>query len=325
MNELRLSLIIPFFNEGEQVRYTLNRVYEVLDEANIACEIIAVDDGSSDDTAEVLNAYCKDNSHRRIHPHYFARNFGKESAMLAGLQMAKGDCVVIIDGDLQHPPELIPEMWKKWKEDGFKIVNAVKQYRGEEHPFYKACANIYYKLFQRMTQLNMQGQSDFKLLDREVVDTLLNFPERNRFFRGLVAWAGYRSCELPFRVEEREHGESKWTGLKLLTYSVRTTVAYTSAPLYWILVGSLVVLILSALLGLQTLYNYFAGNAVSGFTTVILIVLILGSFQLLCVGIVAAYISEVYHEVKARPPFIKTKAEHKSRAHSFKDHQNHEQ
>ena len=223
--------------------------------------------------------------------------------MMAGLENAGGDCVVVMDCDLQHPPETIVEMHHLWQQ-GYEVVEGVKRSRGKESIFHKLSAGLFYKMISKAVKIDMSRASDFKLLDRRAVEALLQMPERNAFFRALSSWIGFRSTTVEFDVREREIGESKWSTKALIKYAVSNIVSFSAAPMKLLLFTGIFGLLLSVILGIQTLVNYFSGHAVEGFTTVILLILIMGSFILLGLGVIGYYISKIYEEVKCRPRYI---------------------
>ena len=264
-------------------------------------EVVCVDDGSTDATNQVLHDLARQDA--RVVPVTLSRNFGKEGALSAGLEIARGDAVILMDADLQHPPEVIPSLLDKWDE-GFDVVNAVKADRGRESLAYRACAAMFYRLMGSSMRERMDGQSDFKLLDRQVVDAVLACEERNRFFRGLVAWLGFRVAEVPFTVAERAGGTTSWGLMGLVRYSVKSLIAFSSAPLLSIAWVGFLTMGAAALLALQTFYNWWTGAALDGFTTVILAVLIMGGAILLCQGVISLYLAVIYDELKGRPLFV---------------------
>ena len=296
-----VSIVLPIFNEAEVVERSVAEVVGLMSGTGRSFEIVCVDDGSSDDTPTILGAMSA--ADPRLVPVRFSRNFGKEAAMAAGLEVARGRAVVILDADLQHPPGLIPEMLQRWDE-GFEVVDAVKTERGEESLLYKAAASIFNRLMGGAIGGDLRGASDFKLLDRQVVDTLLECPERNRFFRGLVAWAGFRVAQVRFEVAERAAGHSKMGTLSLIASSLRNLVAFSAVPLRMVSWIGFITVVAGAILALQTLYVYLSGSAVSGFTTVILVILWLSGLILASVGVVGFYLSNMYEEQKARPIFV---------------------
>ncbi len=296
-----LSVVLPAYNEEKMIEKAGTVIGQILEEQKIPYEIVFVDDGSKDGTwSEIERTAQKDPHIAGVH---FSRNFGKESAMLAGLANTKGDCCVVMDCDLQHPPETVVEMYRLW-EQGYEVVEGVKHSRGKESLAHKASAGMFYKLISKAVGIDMSRASDFKLLDRKAVDALLDMPERNAFFRALSAWIGYKTTSVEFDVREREEGESKWSTKSLIRYAITNIVSFSSAPMQFVTGAGVFVFLLAVILGIQTLIHYFTGNAVEGFTTVILLLLLIGSILMISLGIIGYYISKIYEEVKGRPRYL---------------------
>ncbi len=299
-----LSVVIPAYNEEQMLNKTVRVLTELLASEKISCELIFVDDGSKDHTWEkICEAHAENECVRGIH---FSRNFGKEAAIVAGLAEAKGDCVAVMDCDLQHPPATLVELYRKW-EEGYEVVEGVKRTRGKESVTHKAATGLFYKIMSSAVNIDMSHASDFKLLDRRAVDSLLEMPERNAFFRAMSAWIGFEQAQVEFDVQEREAGESKWSTRKLISYAIRNIVGYSTAPMQIVTAAGVVVLILAIVLGIQTLVRYFTGHAVEGFTTVILLILLIGSIIMISLGIIGYYIARIYEETKGRPKYIVSK------------------
>lgn len=296
-----LSVVLPAYNEEKMIKKAASVIGSILQKEKIAYELVFVDDGSTDHTWQEIELTGETDEH--VNGLHFSRNFGKESAMMAGLANATGDCVVVMDCDLQHPPETIVEMYHLWQQ-GYEVVEGVKRSRGKESIFHKLSAGLFYKMISKAVKIDMSRASDFKLLDRRAVEALLQMPERNAFFRALSSWIGFRSATVEFDVREREIGESKWSTKALIKYAVSNIVSFSAAPMKLLLFTGIFGLLLSVILGIQTLVNYFSGHAVEGFTTVILLILIMGSFILLGLGVIGYYISKIYEEVKCRPRYI---------------------
>ncbi len=296
-----LSVILPAYNEEKMIEKAGTVIGRILEEQKIPYEIVFVDDGSKDRTWSEIDRTAVNNPH--IAGVHFSRNFGKESAMLAGLANAKGDCCVVMDCDLQHPPETVVEMYRLW-EQGYEVVEGVKHSRGKESLAHKASAGMFYKLISKAVGIDMSRASDFKLLDRKAVDALLEMPERNAFFRALSAWIGYKTTSVEFDVREREEGVSKWSTKSLIRYAITNIVSFSSAPMQFVTGAGVFVFLLAVILGIQTLVHYFTGNAVAGFTTVILLLLLIGSILMISLGIIGYYISKIYEEVKGRPRYL---------------------
>ena len=300
---MKLSLLIPFYNEEEQLRETLAAVRPVLARHSDDYEIIAVDDGSEDRTWALLSEEAAADPH--LHAIRFSRNFGKEAAICAAMEHVDGDAAILMDGDLQHPPRYIPEMIRLWQEEGYDVVEGVKISRGQESKIYRWVASLFYKSFTRLSGVDMDNASDFKLLDRQVVDAWNALGEHNTFFRGLSAWLGFKRCELPFKVDPREHGKSKWSLAGLWRLSMNALTSFSSVPLSFITGIGLLFLLLALVIGIITLVRYFTGTAMEGFTTVILLNLIVGGATMISLGLIGIYISRIYDEVKGRPRYLK--------------------
>ena len=296
-----LSVILPSYNEEKMIAVATRRMAEVLGGAGIAYELLFVDDGSKDGTWQEIQRCSEEDPH--VVGVHFSRNFGKESAMFAGLETAKGDCVVVIDCDLQHPPEKIVEMYRLW-EEGYEVVEGIKEDRGEESGLHRFAANSFYGIISRATGMDMASSSDFKLLDRKVVDTLNSLPERNVFFRALSFWVGYRKAEVSYRVQERTAGESKWSTKSLIKYAITNITSFSSVPLHMVTVMGVVTLIVAVVFGVISLVQKIMGIAQPGFTTVILLLLLIGSFLMISLGIIGYYLARIYDEIKGRPRYI---------------------
>jgi len=300
-----LSVVLPMYNEEGMIDRVLSAVSEQLEASGLGFEFVCVDDGSTDRTGTLLDEVAAHDP--RVVPVHFSRNFGKEAALYAGLATASGDAVLFMDADLQHPPQLIPKMLDKWRE-GFEVVDAVKANRGREGLWYKLAARVFYAIVGTPGGRKLRDSSDFKLLDRQVVDAVLACPERHRFFRGLVAWVGFRVARVPFEVQSRAAGETSWGLRGLVAYSLRNIVAFSSAPLRLVAWLGFITVALDALLAVQTFWNWWRGVAVDGFTTVILTVGLLCGLILLSLGVVAIYVAQLYDEQKGRPLYIVRKS-----------------
>ena len=299
-----LSIVLPAYNEEQNIANTAAVLKNCLESAGIEYELVFISDGSKDDTfKEIQKAAAADS---RIKGAEFSRNFGKEAGIFAGLELTEGDAVIVMDCDLQHPPQVIPEMWEKWQQ-GAEIVEGIKRSRGAESLGYKLSAGLFYKIMSKLIKMDMNSSSDFKLLDRKVVRVLLELPERNTFFRALTFWAGFQTETVEYEVQERQFGESKWSFWSLMRYAIANATSFSTLPLQMVTVMGVVSILFSVILAIQTLIKYLFGNAVEGFTTVILLILIIGGFIMLSMGVIGHYISRIYEEVKGRPKYIISK------------------
>ena len=296
-----LSVILPSYNEEGNIANTAKVLSETLTNAEIEYELIFVSDGSTDGTYEAIIEESKKNS--KIKGLEFSRNFGKEASIFAGLSVACGDACIVMDCDLQHPADIVPKMYKLW-EEGYEIVEGVKSSRGKEGIFHKAFAGIFYGIMSRLIKMDMKNSSDFKLIDRKVVNVLLELKEHNTFFRALTFWAGFKTTTISYDVAERQYGTSKWSFRSLFRYAIFNATSFSTLPLQLITYMGIICIAFSVILGVQTLVKYFMGHAMEGFTTVILLILIVGGFVMLSLGIVGHYLARIYEEVKGRPKFI---------------------
>ena len=299
----RISIVIPAYNEAKVLSHTITEIIDILIRISKPFEVIVIDDGSIDNTWEVLNALSK--THRFLRAIRFARNFGKEAAIYAGLQHVSGEAAIVMDADLQHPPNLIEKMIDAWEQEKAYIVEAIKETRQPENTLKRLGATIFYALFTRLG-LNLRQSTDYKLLDRRVIDQYLKFPERNRFFRGLTAWMGFKIKSISFIPESRQasFGLSRWSLMSLFRMARYSLLAFTTIPLRIVTWLGTATLMISVLLSLQTLWNKLYGHAVEGFTTVILIQLFIGSIVMISLGLIGEYLSCVYEEIKGRPIYI---------------------
>lgn len=302
MDDYHISIIIPVYNEEKQIEETVGIILQILSGNEIDCEFVLVDDGSADGTWETITRLARNYS--CVSAIKLSRNFGKEAAICAGLERARGDACLIIDSDLQHPPSLIPEMVRLWRTEGYDVVEGVKASRGKESFVTRIGASLFYKLLKLLSGYDLENTSDFKLLDRRVVEAWKRLGERNTFFRGMSTWVGFKRVSIPFNVSERKTGKSGWSFFKLLKLAIDAITSYSSVPLQVVTLIGVLFLLGSVVLGIQTLYKKFAGQALSGFTTVILLQLIIGSCLMISLGIIGTYLARIYDEVKSRPRYI---------------------
>lgn len=296
-----LSVVLPAYNEEESVPLAAEVIGDLLTGAGIRHELIFVNDGSRDHTWRAIQeAAARRPQVRGIR---FSRNFGKEAAIFAGLAQARGDCCVVLDCDLQHPPEKILEMYRLWQQ-GWQVVEGVKVSRGKESFFHTLAAKTFYRFLSGATRIDMSHASDFKLLDRRAVDVLVAMREKNAFFRALSSWIGFDTAQVEFEVQPRAAGESKWSLRSLTRYAVTNLAAFSTAPLQIVTILGVLVFLCSLVLGCWSLWQKINGQALEGFTTVILLLLLIGSALMVCLGILGYYIAKIYEEIKDRPRYI---------------------
>ncbi len=296
-----LSIVLPAYNEEQNIANTTKVLSELMEENKIDYELVFISDGSKDNTYAEIKKAAAANPH--VRGAAFSRNFGKEAGIFAGLELATGDAVIVMDCDLQHPPTVIPKMWEMWQ-NGAEVVEGIKSDRGKESLAHKMSAGLFYKIMSKLIKMDMNASSDFKLLDRKVVDVLLGLPERNTFFRALSFWAGFKTETITYEVQERQFGESKWSLWSLMKYAIANATSFSTLPLQLVTVMGVVSIVGSVILMIQTVIRFILGAAVEGFTTVILLVLIIGGFIMLSLGVIGHYIARIYEEVKGRPKYI---------------------
>jgi glycosyltransferase involved in cell wall biosynthesis len=297
-----ISVVIPLYNEGSHLRELLSDLRKALQQTGCRFEIVVIDDGSSDDTwAKIRDEarMCSDLRAIRL-----SRNFGKELALCAGFERARGNAVIVMDGDGQHPPSLLPLIIETWRTSGADIIEAVKRRRGRESLTSKFGALTFYVILNKLSGFDLKGASDFKLIDRRVLDTWLAMRERNVFFRGMTAWMGFRSIQIPFEVGPRRAGKSGWSYLKRAKLALIGITTFSSFPLHFVTFAGVIFFVFAVGLGIQTLYLKLAGRALTGFATVILLELIIGSLLMISLGIIGEYLARIYEEVKGRPRYI---------------------
>ena len=297
-----ISVVIPLYNEGSHLRELLSDLKSALEQAGCRFEVVLVDDGSSDDT------WTKIKDEARMYPDLRAirlsRNFGKELALCAGLERARGEAIIVMDGDGQHPPSLLPVMIETWRTSGADVIEAVKRRRGRESLTSKFGALTFYVILNKLSGFDLKGASDFKLIDRRVLDRWLTMRERNVFFRGMTAWMGFRTIQVPFEVGPRRAGKSGWSYLRRTQLALIGITTFSSFPLHLVTFAGVIFFFFAVVLGIQTLYLKVTGRAFTGFATVILLELIIGSLLMISLGIIGEYLARIYEEVKGRPRYI---------------------
>ncbi len=297
-----LSVVIPSFNEAENLAELLPRLVKMLDDLVPAWEVVLVDDGSSDETGELLEQWCRKPGFRAIQ---LSRNFGKEAAITAGLDGARGDAAVIMDADLQHPPELIEEMIEGWRA-GYDIVYAVRSGRRDEGLLKRAFTRMFYRLVNIGSRFPIPTDAgDFRLMDRAVIEAMRQLPERNRFMRGLYAWAGFRTMATPYVPAARGAGKSTFNLRKLTALALDGVTAFTSWPLRVVSWIGFALAIASIGYGAYLVVEWLlVGNNVPGWTTIVVALMLLFGIQLIAIGVLGEYIARIFIEVKGRPSYV---------------------
>jgi glycosyltransferase involved in cell wall biosynthesis len=298
-----LSVVVPVLNESENIRPLLQRLVPVLEQAAKSFEIIFVDDGSTDDTLDILRAlHIADH---RITAISFSRNFGKEIAIAAGLDHAAGRAAIIMDADLQHPPETVAEFIAKWRE-GYKNVFAQRRDRYADSPLRRALTQRFYYLFDVFGETNLPpGAGDFRLLDRQAIEAIARMRERARFSKGLYAWIGFKSIGVPYDVAERAAGTSKFSYRKLTRFALDGLMSFSTIPLrVWTYIGFAISFLSLSLTVYFLLRTLIYGIDVPGFASLIVSVTFLSGIQLLSLGVLGEYVGRVFAEVKRRPLYL---------------------
>ena len=302
MISCEISVIVPMLNESASVASSLRAIADQLRHSSADFEIVAVDDGSRDDTWDRIRAECSRIAGLR--GLRLSRNFGKESALFAGLAHAHGRAVIVMDADLQHPPELIPTFIEMWRQGGLDVIDGVKRGVPGDRLHRRLSSRVFNRLITALTGYDFRGTSDYKLIDRKVVDALLQMGEARTFFRGLVEWAGFRHHAIEYDVAPRTTGASRWSTTSLVRLAGRTIISYSALPLRLIHIAGLGFLVIAAGLAARTLWLYWRGAVPSGMTTVVLLLLIVSALGLLGLAVVAEYVAAIYEEVKGRPRYF---------------------
>lgn len=301
----KLSLVVPCYNEQEALRpfmLELSRVTSGL--GDVETEVILVDDGSADETLRVIRELAGE--YEMVRYLSFSRNFGKESAMLAGFAASRGDYVAVMDADLQDPPALLPDMLKAVREEGYDCAGSRRTTRKGEPPIRSFFARMFYRFINMISHTQLvDGARDYKLLSRKAVDALLAMPEYNRFSKGLYEWIGFRTKWFEYQNVERVAGETKWSFWKLFKYSLEGIVAFTTMPLALAsLLGMICMLVALVIIVSLSVRQMIWHSSVDGWTSMVCIIVLLSGLQLFCVGIIGQYISKMYLEIKRRPHYI---------------------
>ena len=298
----KISLIVPCYNEESNIEPFYSAILDTFKSIPGAdFELLFINDGSKDSTFEKIEELHKQD--KRVKCVSFARNFGKEAALFAGIRNVSGDCAVILDADLQHPPAVIIEMYSKWKE-GFEVIEGVKTDRGKESLFHKLFTKIFYGLISRAVGMDMKNSSDYKLLDKKVVAELAALKERNTFFRALSFWVGFKKTTVYYEVAERTSGVSKWSTKSLIKYAINNVICFSYAPLHIVTVLGIIFLLFGLGISIDAVISYFKGISTDGFPTLVILLLLGFGAIMLSLGVIGVYIAQIYDEIKGRPQYI---------------------
>ncbi|MGI9424698.1 MAG: glycosyltransferase family 2 protein [Hyphomicrobiaceae bacterium] len=303
MSQPTLSVLIPVYNEAAALPELIGRLEPVLAQLDVAWEVIFVDDGSTDETlTKIRDTHALNPQFRAIS---LSRNFGKEIATAAGLRYVRGRAVVLMDADLQHPPETISEFIERWRE-GYQVVFGQRIDRKTDGPLRRFFSKIFYRTYNALVDADIpEGAGDFRLLDRRAVDALNSIGERTRFNKGLYSWIGFKSVGVPYTVVQRRHGRSKWSFTELFTFAVDGLTSFTTIPLrVWSLLGVIISLFALVYAGAFLFRTLVFGIDLPGFPSLIISVMFFSGVQLISLGVLGQYIGRIYEEVKARPLFF---------------------
>lgn len=298
----KISLVVPAYNEEENLPVLVHRLMNVM-EPYRNYEILIIDDGSTDQTQYVLNELSR--AYPVVRYLSFSRNFGHQMALRAGYEHADGSCVISLDADLQHPPELIPALISKWKE-GYEVVYTVRRPDPNLSWFKRTTSGGFYRILRSVSSLDLEdGAADFRLLDRKVIDALKQFKENDLFLRGVISWMGFRQCRLLYEPAARYAGRTKYSLRKMLRLAAMGITSFTTRPLYLSVLLGFAMSIFACLLGIEVLYEkYFTNATVSGWTSIIMLMVLIGGIQFILIGIIGVYLGKTFTEVKQRPPYI---------------------
>ena len=298
-----ISVIIPVYNEEENVQSLYQRLSSVMQDLNVSYELIFINDGSKDNSLVLIKLLAK--KHSEVKYIDFSRNFGHQVAVTAGLDKTKGDTIVIIDADLQDPPELIGEMYEKWKE-GYEVVYAKRKTRTGESFLKLWTAKIFYRILGKLTSISIPVDTgDFRLVDKKIVEVLREMPEKNKFLRGQISWIGFNQTFVSYERQKRQSGETGYTYRKMLNFALDGITAFSDVPLKIVTYFGFIVSIFSFLVGVYALYSKFIlEDYVQGWTSLIITILFLGGIQMIAIGIIGEYLSRMNHNIRNRPLYI---------------------
>lgn len=302
-NSIEMSVVIPVYNEEGNINLLYEELLRVLQDFNFNSEVIFIDDGSKDNTFSVIK-HLPVSAKVRIRGISLSRNFGHQVTLTAGLEQAKGNVIISLDGDLQHPPSLIPELYKRHLQ-GYDIVNTIRNDSEETSPLKKISSSLFYKLFNYLSATQIEAAAaDFRLLSRRALDAFLSFPDKERFIRGMVVWMGFRQTYVSYQAQPRFAGRSKYTLLKMAGLSLNAITSFSSAPLKLPLIMGGSIFLFSMAYSILTLYNYTKGTALPGGTPLLISTLFLGAMQLISIGVLGIYLGRIFNETKNWPLYF---------------------
>lgn len=300
--QIQISIIVPLLNEQDNLPVLYKRILAVLQHLNLEYEIIFVDDGSKDKSFEIIQAMCAENS--KVKGISLSRNFGHQVALTAGLEHASGEAIITMDADLQHPPELILELYKKYQ-SGFDIVNTIREKTENATVFKNITSKYFYKLINKLSDVYIEpASSDFRLMNRKALNAFLKFKERDRFTRGLVSWLGFKQTTVQYMALSRHLGQSKYTTTRMIRFGIDGITSFSSKPLRFSFYFGVIISMIGLAYASYALIKTFSGNAVPGWASILISVLIIGGIQLVTTGIIGEYLARVFNETKNRPLYF---------------------
>ena len=302
MKQTQISIVIPLLNEEGNIKVLYESLLPVVEKISADYEIIFVDDGSKDSSFDIITKISQLN--KRVLGISLSRNFGHQIALSAGLEHALGEAVVMLDADMQHPPEIIVDLYNKYKE-GFDIVNTIRTETADVGIFKKITSYYFYKLINRLSDIHIEpAAADFRLMNRKTVNAFLQMKEKDRFTRGLVSWMGFKQAQIEYIAPQRFAGKSKYSLLKMFRFAADGITAFSAKPLRVSFFAGIIVSFTGLLYAIYAVFQYFGGKNIPGWTSILVSILIIGGIQLISIGIIGEYLARVFNEAKNRPMYL---------------------
>ncbi len=302
MKQTQISIVIPLLNEEGNIKVLYESLLPVVEKISADYEIVFVDDGSKDSSFDIITKISQLN--KRVLGISLSRNFGHQIALSAGLEHASGEAVVMLDADMQHPPEIIVDLYNKYKE-GFDIVNTIRTETADVGIFKKITSYYFYKLINRLSDIHIEpAAADFRLMNRKTVNAFLQMKEKDRFTRGLVSWMGFKQAQIEYIAPQRFAGKSKYSLLKMFRFAADGITAFSAKPLRVSFFAGIIVSFTGLLYAIYAIFQYFGGKNIPGWTSILVSILIIGGIQLISIGIIGEYLARVFNEAKNRPMYL---------------------
>lgn len=302
MKQTQISIVIPLLNEEGNIKVLYESLLPVVEKISADYEIVFVDDGSKDSSFDIITKISQLN--KRVLGISLSRNFGHQIALSAGLEHASGEAVVMLDADMQHPPEIIVDLYNKYKE-GFDIVNTIRTETADVGIFKKITSYYFYKLINRLSDIHIEpAAADFRLMNRKTVNAFLQMKEKDRFTRGLVSWMGFKQAQIEYIAPQRFAGKSKYSLLKMFRFAADGITAFSAKPLRVSFFAGIIVSFTGLLYAIYAVFQYFGGKNIPGWTSILVSILIIGGIQLISIGIIGEYLARVFNEAKNRPMYL---------------------